>query len=289
MGRQQDMVRFFTYSQFHGKAEPTGSDFIRVMQLIKYWPGAGLYKYGENPDVLIFNKVFCTDDYKFPAHFENITILDICDPLWLEGAAVVETCQAVNAVTTSTEELADFVRQFTKNVKVIPDRFDVEILPSPKKHQGDAKSVVWFGYSHNSELLRPALNKLKEMNLKLILISNDDPIPSRWGLLPDLREYLQNNYQFIRYNEETIYQDLQKADFALLPAGFRPVDRFKSENKTVKAQLAGLPVAYDFDTMLKFMDGKVRQEFVDTNYEIVKDMYDVRRSVADYKELIESL
>lgn len=278
------MVRFFTYSRFHGKSEQVGSTFIRVNQLIKYWDEADLYKYGENPDTLIFQKVFVQPDYQFPVHFQGKKILDICDPMWLEGYDVVETANAMDAITCPTEPLAEFMRQFHDNVHVIPDRYDMSILPQPKTHKGKAKTVVWFGYSHNVTILKPALPLIEELGLKLIIISNDDPIYNRFS-----KRKKEDWYTFIKYNEDTIYQDLQKADFAILPDGFRPVDIFKSNNRTIRANLAGLPVAKDSDEVKHYMDAVNRRKWFDDNYDIIKSEYDVRKSVEQYKGIISKL
>lgn len=272
-------IRFATYSQFHGKYEPVGSDYLRVGQLIKYWPEADLYKYGENPEVLIFTKVFVSQDYQFPKHFQGFKILDICDPMWLEGFNVVETAQCMNAVTCPTEPLAEFIRQFHDNVIVIPDRFDLEIIPAPHKHLNEAKTVVWFGYSQNAELLRPALRLIEELGLSLICISNDDNLIRSWVLNRD-------KYKFKKYNEETIYRDLQQADFAVLPEGNRPEDVFKSNNKTIKANLAGLPVAKTADDMRFYMNPKERQKWVDNNYAKIQGDYSIKRSIEQYKAII---
>lgn len=284
--RAGESVRFFLYSAYHGKDKPVGSDFIRAVQAIKYWDEADLYKYGENPEALIFMKVFIAPDYKFQAHFKGIKILDICDPMWLEDYDVVETCNAMDAVTCPTEGLANFIRQFHKNVIIIPDRFDIDILPEPKKHTKKAKSVVWFGYSHNAELLKPAIKLIDELSLKLILIANDDPFPHRHS---DRMHSYHEWYTFIKYNEETFYEELQKADFAILPKGFRPEDRFKSNNKTVKANLAGLPVAVTADEVRHYMEAKNRRKWFDENYDIIKSDYDIRKSVAEYKEVIDEV
>lgn len=280
------MIRFFPYAKFHGKDTLVGSDFIRCQQLIKYWDDADIYKYGEFPDCLIFNKVFVSEDYKFPVHFENKKILDICDPMWLEGHNIVETCHAMDAVTCPTEALADYIRQFHSNVIVVPDRFDLDVLPEPKvhRHRGKAKTVVWFGYSHNSELLKPAIGIIEQLGLSLLIISNDDPIANRWGVRAK-----EDWYTFKRYNEETIYADLQQADFVILPDGNRPQDVFKSNNKTIKAQLAGLPVAKTPEEVELYMDGEARQEWFNTNYAIIAKEYDVRNSVEQMKEIIDGI
>lgn len=280
------IVRSLTFSQFHNKRPPTGSTWIRIHQLFKYWKEFDLYQYGENPDVLIFQKVYCNTDYKFPSHFEGLKILDVADPDWFNGKTdIVETIQAMDAVTCPTENLAKFLRQLSdKPVKVIKDRFDMEVIPKPKEHHYNGKTVVWFGYRHNAVTLRPAIDLIEKLKLKLLVIAEDDPLAYNWG-----SDELRKQYTYKQYTEETIYEDLQKADFAIFPKGTRPEDHFKSENKTVKANLAGLPVAVDEESVRAYIDPKNRQEWLDTNYAKLREQYDVRNSVKEMKELIEQI
>ena len=42
-----------------------------------------------------------------------------------------ETCNFMDAVTCSSEELVKFIKQFHSNVHHIPDRFDIDLLPEP--------------------------------------------------------------------------------------------------------------------------------------------------------------
>lgn len=285
------MIRFFTFSQFHNKVPPAGSTNIRVIQLLKYWPEAKLYKYGENPDVLIFQKVYMAQDYQFPAHFKGTKILDLCDPDWLNGMSGIKaTIDVVDAVTCSSQGLVDFVKQMTdKPVVLIPDRFDLSPLPKPKEHVAEAKTVVWFGYRHNVDSLKYAMPLLNELGLYLIVISDDDPMPWQWipGEAGDV--YRRSKYQFVKYDEKTIYRHLQLADFAVLPYGTRPVDPFKSNNKTVKAILAGLPVAHDADQVRSFVNPGVRRDYMEAHYSDTIEEYDVKKSVQQYKELIAEL
>lgn len=273
------VVRFFTSSQYHGKPVPTGSDYIRAYQLINNWDEADIYKYGEFPDVLIFNKVFIVPDYHFPKHFENIKILDICDPMWLEGVNVVETCQAMDAITCPTEALAEFIRQFHRNVVVIPDRFDLRVIPPYKQPKGRAKKVLWFGYAHNVINLKPAMPYIRDAGVELVIISNEDPQIQRWGV----------DYTFVRYDDETIYQEMQKCDFAVLPDGYRPQDKYKSNNREIKANLAGLPVAKTPEDIDLYMTEEGRKDWINTKYEIIKAEYDVNKSIEQYKHLINKL
>lgn len=282
-------VAFQTFEQYHMKIA-TGSSFIRAKQLLKYWPEAGLYTYGSHPKTIIFQKVFVTQDYQFPAHYPGIRILDVCDPVHLEGVALKETVDAMHAVTCPTDNLAKFLRQLTdKPVVVIPDRFDISIIPKEKVHSGDSKTVVWFGYRHNAITIKPAMQLIQELGLKLIVIADDDPFVWQWLGPKAGDDFRRDKYRYIKYNEDMIYQDLQRADFAILPEGTRPVDHFKSNNKTVKAILAGLPVAKTSDDMRRFMSEAERKKFLDSEYEKTKAEYDCRKSVDQYKELIAQL
>lgn len=279
-----ESVRFLTYSMVHNKNPVVGSTQIRVEQLLKYWPQAANYKYGEFPDVMIFQKVYCSPGYKFPVRFEGIKILDICDPDWLEGMAVAETARGMDAITVPTKELADFMQQLTDApVFVVPDRWDVDpkVLPKPKQHKLPAKTVVWYGYSHNADLLRGAMPTIQDLGLKLIVISNDDPLLHRF----DMRDP-KDFYTFHKYSEDSIYTRLQEADIALLPTDYRPQGRFKSNNKTTRAILAGLPVATTGDELRKLLDPEARTEYMREHYATIKSEYDVRKSVEQYKNII---
>jgi len=279
-------VRYFSFSKYHNKRPPTGSTFIRMIQMEKYWSEFKEYTYGENPDVLIFQKVYCSADYKFPAQFEKKKILDICDPDWLIGNAVKETVDAVDAITCSTNRMKEFIEQMTdKPVVVIPDRFDLSVLPEPKEHISNSKKAVWFGYVHNAEAIKYGIKALEENGIELTVISNEDPFAYKWASNENYKEL----YTFKKYNEATIYDDLKEADFAFLPALIRPEYEFKSNNRTIKANLVGLPVVYDSASLNEYSDVKNRKKFVDNHVDEIKVKYDIRNSVEQYKELISEI
>jgi hypothetical protein len=280
------MVRFFTFEAFHAKSN-VGSTKIRVHNLIKYWGKAELYKYGEKPDVLIFQKVYVGGDYKVPITFPAIKILDICDPDWFDGVPIKETVDAMDAITCPTEPLAEFIRQLTdKPVRVIKDRFDLTDFPSRKVHRGQAKTVVWFGYHHNASALKLAVQSIERRGLRLKVVADQDPFASRWALKP--KEF-ESSYEFKKYLPDTAYSEIQKADICVLPKMNRPQDRFKSENKTVIAQLLGLPVAINAEELDGLMTAEARTKQVDTVYDIVRKEYDVKKSVQQMKGLINEI
>lgn len=289
-------ARFMTFEQYHGKRN-IGSTRIRVRNLLKHWKEADIYKYGENPDVLIFQKVYMTGEtyrstaYKFHKYFPGTKILDICDPDWLnagttKGCLIKETVDNVDAVVTSTDALRDFISQLTdKPVITIADRFIVDNVPAPKQHVGDAKSVVWFGYSHNAEVLKHAVKVFERFNLSLTVISDKDPFAYRWAV----SDSYQEKYTYLAYDEATIMEDLRGHDICVLPHGMRVVDRYKSNNKTIKAWLAGLPVAHDAEQLEQFLPARERNIEALARWSEAKNEYDVRKSVEEYKALIKDI
>lgn len=280
------MIRFFTFEMFHAK-QGIGSTRLRVYQLLKYWDEAGVYKYGENPDVLIFQKVYSTEDFKLPALYEGITILDICDPDWLNHSLITETANAVDGIVCATEAIKDFIAQLTdKPIVVIPDRHDLENLPPQKQHKGKAKKLVWFGYKQNAELLRLAIWSLEKTDYELTVISEQNPDVHRYAKEPHV---YKEKVKFVKFSEDTLMAELQKHDICLLPEGLRPKDRFKSNNKTIIAHLAGLPVAKNMSDLEKLESPSARQKVADKNRAYAEKAYNVEKSVDEYKQFIEML
>lgn len=284
----KDMVRFQTFEQFHNKSG-VGSTRLRVHNLIKNWDEAELYKYGEKADVLIFQKVYSTYDYTLPLTYPGIKILDTCDPDWTQSPDIyiAKTCKAMDAVVVPTKAMQKFLQQLTdKPVKVIKDRFDLTEFPKPKRHRGKAKTIVWFGYAHNSELLKFAVPSFEKRGMNLIVISNEDPMAYKWATKP--QEYI-NKYTYKKYLHETVYTELQKADMCIMPKGYRPQDTFKSENKTVIAQLCGLPVVTTSDELDGMLEADARNLHIANVYDTLRKEYDCKKSVDEYKELISQL
>jgi len=283
------MVSFLHFSQLHA-GKGIGSVNIRVKQLIKYWPQAEEYRFGSKPDVLIFQKVYWSPDYYLPETYKaGIKILDICDPDWLQNNYVKRTIDSMDAVVVPTLALKEFVEQLTdKPVKIIKDRFDMELIPKEcKKHTGDIKKAVWFGYAHNAGCLEGAVHALEKLKIKLIVVSQDDP--QAWHWANDTDNYRKKFYRYYKYNEEKIYEYLQGADVCILPAGNRSIDRFKSDNKTTKARLAGLPVVKNIDELEAMMTDVARNKEAEYYYGKTKKAYDVLNSIKEYEELIDEI
>lgn len=282
-------IRFFTAELFNGKAH-IGSTKLRAHNLIKYWDEASLYKYGAMTDVMIYQKVYRTYDFMFQEHFKGIQILDICDPDWKDtpDIYITHTMNLMDAVVVPTESMRKYLQQMTKTpVHVIRDRFDLSEFPAPKVHTGSVKTAVWFGYSHNADNLKFAMPSLEKRGINLIVISNEDPHAYRWAI--DANAYHDKHYTFLKYNLDTVYAEIQKADVTVFPEGHRPFDKFKSENKTIISQLCGVPVIKNADDLEAMMKPEARNEYVANVYDTIKEEYDCRKSVEEYKDLINGI
>lgn len=281
-------VRFFPFTVYHGKSE-AGSTKIRVDNLIKYWPDAGIYRFGDAPDVMVYQKVYSTFDYKVPLHFPATRILDVCDPDFRDSPDIFlkETMDHMDAVVVPNINFQKFLQQMTQTkVHLIKDRFDLNEFPPLKRHKGTAKTVVWFGYSHNAELLKFAIPSLEKRGMKLRVISNEDPNAYRWA--NSSKGYL-DNYTYVKYRPETIYSEIQKGDVCILPDGHRPFDKFKSENRTIISQLCGVPVAKTAEELDELKNADARTENINTIHGTIRTEYDVRQSVTEYQELIKEI
>ena len=173
-----------------------------------------------------------------------------------------------------------------KPVRVIKDRFDLTDFPSRKIHRGQAKTVVWFGYHHNASALKLAVQSIERRGLRLKVIADQDPFASRWAFKP--KEF-ESKYEFVKYQPDTAYLEIQKADICVLPKMNRPQDKFKSENKTVIAQLLGLPVAVNAEELDQLMTADQRNLNINAMYDKLKQDYDVNKSIKEYKDLIDEI
>lgn len=275
-------IAFCTMEKFDNRVKDSvGSSRIRGSWLIKYWEEAEEYKIAEEYDAIIFQKVYwkaMLDNY------EGIKILDICDPDWMEGKPVLEYVDLVDATVTSTPALANYMKKFRPNAKIIciPDRVDLSVHKRKEKHQGVAKKVAWFGYSQNIHYIFKTFDDLMTKGLELVVIS-DQPFN------PPLA-YQNLKVTNVPYSYPQIHNEITKCDLVLLPETSDDIrGSFKSNNKTLTAWALGMPVVRTPEDLDKFMDPIERQKEADKRYKEVEDVWQVQKSVAEYKRLIEEI
>lgn len=264
-------IAFLTFENFWQRKN-IGSSRIRARWLLKYMPEAELFVQGKDYKCVIYQKAYWKEHIRA---FKGKKILDICDPDWLDGLEIMSILKYMDAVTVPSEALKEELANMTdKPIYVIPDRVDFDGLPEPKKHEGTAKKVVWFGYSHNAEVLDQATMKLGAMGLELIVISEgnyrttDCPVTN------------------ILWDIETVNDEIQKADFALLPKMEIGRWKYKSENKTVQCWALGIPVAKTAQDLDRFMHADERNKEAENRYKEAKEKFDVKLSVEELRKII---
>lgn len=272
-------IGFCTMEKFDNRVKDSvGSSRIRGNWLIKYWPEAEEYKIGEKYDVIIFQKVYWREMME---RFEGIKILDICDPDWVEGKPVLEFTDMCHATVSSTQPLADYMKKFRpeSNILCIPDRVDLDVHKRKEKHEGEAKSIVWFGYSQNIHYIYKTFDDIMKAGLELIIVA-DQPFNPPLG-------YQALKVKNIPYSYPQVHNEIVKADMVLMPETDEDVRGvFKSNNKTLTAWALGMPVVKTWEDLERFKSAEERQKEADKRYQEIKDRWLVQKSVAEYKELI---
>lgn len=257
-----------------------GSSRIRARWLVNHWDEADEFIYGQEYDAVIYQKVYWKRHMQL---FEGLKIFDLCDKDWPERP-VVETAHLVDAIVTSTEPLAQELREMVpgKRVVCIPDRVDLSEVKRLKFDYGGGKikTALWYGYFHNFEIVKPSLYDLGRLGIKLTVVSDQHPVVvSGWGVEVESRPYRQ----------EKIYEWIAEHDVVLNPQGTEGKWRLKSNNKTIIAWAVGAPVAHSLRELLSFQDPDSRREEAKRRLSEVKSEWDVRLSVEEYRRLIRDI
>lgn len=272
-------IGILTFEQFRGQKN-LGSTKIRADWVINKWPEAERFVQGKQYDAVIYQKAYFVEHAKA---FKGKKIFDICDPDFMHwGYRTKEMIEEVDVITTSTEELANAFRKFTnKPVICVPDRIDLDTIDKRKYHKGDAQWVAWYGYSHNFDMLKPVVPTLKRLGLDLMVISD--------GAFAPGTGYQDVHVRNIKFNWESIQQDLLDADIVVNPQSKQGKWKYKSNNKTVMAWALGLPVSDDIETLKLFINEEERRKEQVKRLIEVKDLWEVSKSVDQYKEILSSL
>lgn len=278
-------IRWLTFEKFHNRRPNSiGSSKIRGRWVWEIWDEADEYTIGEEFDVAIFQKVYWID---FAKVYKGIKILDMCDPDWIEGARVVEMINEVDAVTTSTDTLAEALRQFTqKPVVCIPDRLRFDYYPIKKRnHIGEGKKALWFGYSGNQVTLTQTLDYLYDNGYELTVYSD---VPFSTNKTFNIRI---NNIKSEEENYEQALQSLARQhDIVLNPKLNTTKFRYKSNNKSLLAWSMGLPVVdEDPEDLKRYKDPMERNKEIEKRQKELKEKFDVSLSIKQYQDIISEL
>lgn len=268
-------IAMLTMEQYENRRENSvGSSRIRGNWVQKYCKDIVPFKNGGRYDAVIYQKAYWKTHME---EFKGIKIFDLCDADWLDGRPIREVLQLCDAFTVTTKPLQKYLKQMTdKPVIIIPDRIDPEAhVPVKEVHAGSLRTVVWFGYSSNQVVLDQVANYLQGKGIQLVVISD--------------RKYRDADIN-IKYNYESINQDLIAYDAAILPPYTKNIKfTYKSNNKTLTCWALKLPVIHEIPDLERFNDPEERKKEAEDRYKEVIENYHVRDSGPEYVKLIESI
>lgn len=272
----------YTFAQYLGR-DNAGSSRLRAKWLCNYWPEAEIFVMGQEYKTVVFQKAYWPE---YATIFKGTKILDICDVKDKDWKKIKQMIPYCDGITTSTETIAKFIKHKTnKPVLCIPDRLDFNFFKEEKKkHHGKAEIVAWQGYDSNFAMLAWAIPSLiKNKIKKLIIISNNQynlPLPKEAEDLEIIN---------LLWEEETINKNLLLADIVINPHYNKGKWKYKSNNKTISAWALGLPVAHTEAELIFLIDEEHRKLEADKKYEEVKINYDVKKSVLQLQNFIDSV
>lgn len=279
-------IGIMTYEQFANQPRGSaGSTRIRSEWILPFFPEAEEFRIGTKYDAVIYQKAYFLEHM---AAFEGVKILDLCDPDWLENKPVVQAIELCDAVTVSSEALAEYLRKVTdKPVVVVHDRINPDAFPQKKRHEGIAKGVVWFGYNHNQQVLDAVLPALKRLGLDLTVISDLPYIGPTAAIQGIDRQWVNMHVKNVKFDWETLPDEMiYGGDFVLNNRPDFGKFVYKSENKTVIAWALGMPVAKTVEDVERFMDAGERTKEAQDRLAEVELMWTSDITVSEYREVI---
>jgi glycosyltransferase involved in cell wall biosynthesis len=176
-------------------------------------------------------------------------IYDFDDSIWLrhgdEATAfslllrvpgkVAEICSLASAVTVGNEYLAQYARQFSSQVRLVPTSIDLDRYPAMPRRRPDGQfRVVWTGSRSTLPYLasiRPALEALgARMPTTLRVICNRPPSP-----------IANVTMEYVPWTPAGEVEALRESDVGIMPLPDTPTARGKCALKALQYMAVGRP------------------------------------------------
>lgn len=180
--------------------------------------------------------------------FRKKVIYDFDDAIWVSTASQANPLAArikctwkvryiskwSHTITVGNDFLADFAKQYCRDVRVIPTVVNTESKHNRLKDQFTGPITIgWTGTFTNFvqlDTVIPAIKKLREnYDFTFLIISNKDPA------------YPQINYQYLPWKAESEIEDLLKMHIGIMPLGNTVLEMGKCAFKAIQYMSLGIP------------------------------------------------
>lgn len=175
-------------------------------------------------------------------------------PYWIEnkmGEDIIQWMKVADAVTVTTSRLADKVKQYNKNVYIIPNGlpFDDGQFNTTRNESDFTRFIYTGGDSHlyDVALLRNPLGKVNNLNkAKFILAGYNEKKPKIWNRMEGVFKQAKN-YQRIPGQPLDTYMDVYNdSDVCIIPLESNIFTPYKSNIKFLEAGCKNIPVICSF-------------------------------------------
>lgn len=147
------------------------------------------------------------------------------------------TYRSCHCIQTSTEPLAEFLRQFNPYVKVFPNQLPE--LPPPREYRQDGRVTVFFGALNRERDWQPLVDRINRVLEPLgdrveVQVVHDQRF---FNILETPHKQFEPTCSYTRYQEL-----LREADVALLPLNDTEFNSMKSDLKFIESAGQGVAV-----------------------------------------------
>jgi hypothetical protein len=156
-------------------------------------------------------------------------------------ASLIQGMREADLVTVTTPALADYARQYNKNVAVLPNCIDTSIWWPPARKPAEKLRVGWSGgSSHYEDLysIKKQLNSLlRTHDFTLVLIGSG----KEWGIFDEDVQDKIEYWPWVPFPAHSWRMMAMNLDIAIIPLVDEQFERYKSCVKWYEFSALGLP------------------------------------------------
>ena len=221
----------------------------------------------------------------------SLVFWDCCDPFWWFEDHT-ETISLIDAAVFSTLALKqDFEREFPSvKTYLIPDRIEKAHYTKLRAHtEQQSLRLIWFGLWFNRFSIYGALSALERLRKRYALDLSLTIFDDRPDKPLEYDTHIPINYQQWKLEHEA--ETLAAHDLAILPPYPEPWGLLKSNNKTLSAWAAGLPVskAFQFERLHALCTrAELRESEKVHNLKTLSEYFLIEKSAKEWEVIIDA-